>query len=215
MELEAIITKVVPGQGFHSFTPFTDTYLIDRRNITEGRLILDDGRTIGAKQRKHIYATLNDISDHTGYVGEQCKAIMKYTYIAETGSEYFSLSDCSVTTARMFLQFLIDFCLENDIPTKDSLLERDPDTARYIYACLVHKKCCITQKKPQLHHVDAVQMGRNRRDIIHTGMRVLPLHWKLHREAHDIGRDSFNEKYHVFGIKLDDALCDIWGVKGR
>lgn len=175
---------------------------------------LDDGRTISALQRRHIYGTLRDISLHTGFMPEECKAVMKYDFIAASGCNYFSLSDCDMTTARLFLQHLIDFCLEWGISTSDTLLERDPDTARFIYACLTHKKCCITQQKAQLHHVDAVGMGNDRNDIIHLGMRVLPLHWKLHREAHQLGRDSFDEKYHVFGVRLDRYLCGIWKVKG-
>lgn len=214
MELEAIITKVVAGQGFHSFTPFTDTYLLGKQGITSGRLILDDGRHINAGQRKHIYATLRDISLHTGHMPEECKAIMKYSYIEQCGSDYFSLADCTMTTARLFLQFLIEFCLEWDIPTKDNLIDRDPDTAHYIYACLVHKKSCLSGHKAELHHVDSVGAGRNRKDIIHKGMRVLPLTRAEHREAHTIGQDTFDAKYHVFGIKLDDSLCEIWKVKG-
>lgn len=215
MEAETIITEIVNGEGFYSFTPFADTYLLDKQGITSGRIILDDGRCISSIQRRHIYATLRDISLYTGYEPEQCKAIMKYDFLAQFGGNYFSLSDCNMTTARLFLQFLIDFCLEWDMPTKDALLDRDPDTARYIYSCLIHKKCCITQKKAQLHHVDAIGMGRDRNDIIHEGMRVLPLYWKLHRETHDIGRDTFDAKYHVFGIRLDKYLCEIWKVKSR
>lgn len=60
---------------------------------------------------------------------------------------------------------------------------------------------------------EAVGMGRNRKDIIHLGMRVMPLRWDLHAEAHRIGQKSFDEKYKVFGIKLDEYLCKIWKVK--
>jgi hypothetical protein len=42
----------------------------------------------------------------------------------------------------------------------------------------------------------------------------MPLHWKLHQEAHTIGQKSFEEKYHVFGIKADDAICEAWKLKG-
>ena len=67
----------------------------------------------------------------------------------------------------------------------------------------------------QLHHVDAVGMGRNRKDIIHLGMRVMPLRSDLHYEAHTIGQNSFEEKYKVFGIKLDEDLCRIWKVRSK
>ncbi|MEG1774845.1 MAG: putative HNHc nuclease [Clostridia bacterium] len=55
--------------------------------------------------------------------------------------------------------------------------------------------------------------GRNRRDILHRGMMVLPLSRIKHSEAHTIGKKSFEDKYHVFGIRLDDELCRIWKVR--
>lgn len=185
------------------------------KQVDEVEIRLNDGRNISGAQRRKIYATMRDISEYTGHTPDQIKALMKYDFIARTGCDYFSLSNVDMTTANEFLNFLIEFCLENNIPTLDSLLERSPDTARYIYACIANKKCCITQKKCQLHHVDAVGQGRNRKDIIHKGMHVLPLYWKLHKEAHDIGKQSFCEKYHVFGIKLDDYLCEIWKVRSK
>lgn len=188
---------------------------IIRKGITQCEIRLDDGRHISADQRKKIYATMRDISLYTGHTPEEVKALMKYDFVSKTGHDYFSLSDTDMTTANQFLTFLIDFCIEFDIPCADSLLERSPDIARYLYKCLVEKKCCITGKKAELHHVDAVGRGRNRKDIIHKGMRVLPLCREMHTLAHNMGRDSFCEKYHIFGIKLDTYLCGIWKVRAE
>ena len=66
MNLKAYITDVLPGEGVTMFAPFADTYLVEKRQITEAEVRLDDGRTISADQRKKIYATLRDISDYTG-----------------------------------------------------------------------------------------------------------------------------------------------------
>ena len=116
---------------------------IQNQEITSGQVQFDDGRHISADQRKKIYATFRDISDYTGHVPDEVKAIMKYEYIAKTGCPYFSLSDCSMTLAREFLQFLIEFCIDWDIPTTDNLIERSPFVARTIYACFMNKKCCV------------------------------------------------------------------------
>lgn len=194
--------------------PLEDDYQIIKQNITECEIRLDDGRTISADQRKKIYATMRDISEFTGYLPEQVKAIWKYNFIAKTGCEYFSLSDTDVSTAREFLEYLIEFCIENDIPTLDRLLDRSPDIARYLYCCLANKKCAICGKKADLHHVDHVGAGRNRKEIVHKGMHVLPLCRIHHNECHNIGQQTFNEKYHVFGIKLDDYLCRVLRLKG-
>ncbi len=150
------------GQALTIIAPFAYPYIIQKQNITECEIRLNDGRHISADQRKKIYATMRDIALFTGHEPDDIKAIMKYDFIADTGANYFSLSDVDMTTANEFLSFLIEFCLQWDIPTMDNLLDRTPDVARYIYACLVHKKCCLCGKKTELHHVDAVGMGRDR-----------------------------------------------------
>jgi len=202
------------GQALTIVAPFSDDYILAKRKITECEIRLDDGRTISADQRKKIYATMRDISIWSGHVPDEIKALMKYDFIAKTGCDYFSLSDADMTTANEFLNFLIEFCIEQDIPTEDSLLDRSPDIARYLYCCLANKKCALCGKKADLHHVDAVGAGRDRKEIIHKGMRVLPLCRTHHTEFHTIGKDTFCEKYKVFGIKLDDYLCRVLRLKG-
>lgn len=211
-----MIGKVVAFDGTTMLisAQYDNTLEYIRKNITQCEIRLDDGRRISADQRKKIYALFRDISLWSGHEPDEVKALLKYEYIARTGAEYFSLSDTDMTTAREFLEFLIEFCISEDIPTKDSLINVTPDISRYIYCCLLHKKCCISGKKAELHHVDAVGMGRNRKDIIHAGYRVMPLSRIYHTEAHTIGQKTFEDKYKVYGIKLTDELCGIWKVKG-
>lgn len=188
-------------------------YLIEKQGVKDCEIRLNDSRHISTDQRKKIYATLRDISLWTGYCPDEVKDVMKYDFISKTGAEYFSLSNVDMTTAREFLTHLIDFCIEHGVPTDESLIERAPDVGRYIYKCLVEKKCCLSGQKAELHHLDAVGSGRNRKDIIHLGMEVLPLSRKYHEECHRIGKKTFCEKYHVFGIRMDKELCGIWKVK--
>lgn len=201
------------GQALTITAPFSNDYALQKQGITECEVRLDDGRHISADQRKKIYATMRDISDYTGYVPDQVKALAKYDFISRTGCNYFSLSNVNMTTAHDFLEYLIEFCIENDIPTLDSLLDRSPDIARYLYVCLRNKKCAICGQKAELHHVDAVGSGRNRREIVHEGMHVLSLCRRHHSLFHEIGKDSFFNQYHIFGIKLDTYLCKVWKVK--
>lgn len=198
--------------------PFRDTEQMIRKGIRTAQVRLDDGRTISADQRKKLYATFNDIANYTGHVQEEVKQHMKYDFISATGCEEFSLSDVDMSTANAFLSHVIDICIKWGIPTKDSLLDRAPDVAHYIYMCAVQKRCCITGRteRVELHHVDAVGMGRNRREIIHIGMEVIPLSDELHREFHRIGKQSFFDKYHVFGVVADDRICNAYKLrKGR
>lgn len=48
---------------------------------------------------------------------------MKYEFISRYGVEPFSLADVSVSTAREFISFLIDFCLEWHIPCPGLTIE--------------------------------------------------------------------------------------------
>ena len=193
--------------------PFYDTDFIMRKNVNNVQVVIEDGRRISADQRKKLYATFNDISEYTGYVPEYVKEFMKYDFIAATGCEHFSLSNVDMSTAKEFLEHTIEFCVEWGIPTKDSLLERTPDIARYVYKCAIKKKCCFCGKKAVLHHLDAVGMGRNRKDIIHIGMEVIPLSIVHHKEAHTIGKKSFCEKYHVCGVMADEEICKVYNLK--
>lgn len=211
---------VIQGKitGYDGYTlliqaPFNATNILLNRRIVNCEVRLNDGRMLSSDQRKKIYATFADISVYTGYAAEEVKEIMKYFFIAKTGAEYFSLSNVDMTTAKEFLQFLVEWCVENDIPTKDNLLDRTPDIARYIYVCALNKRCCVTGKKAELHHEHAVGMGRNRKEIIHEGMSILPLCREMHTECHKIGQNTFNEKYHVFGIIADRAICEVYKLK--
>lgn len=201
--------KIVGFDGETLFVkaPFSDAWLIEKQGINEVELSLIDGRCITATQRKKAYALLRDISLYTGHTPEELKEIMKADYIAATGAPDFSLSDCTVTTARQFIDHVVEFCLLHDIPCQDSLLERAEDVARYLYLCLVHRRCCICGKRAHVHHVDRIGMGANRKEMCHEGYEAMALCWRHHKEAHERSKHEFNEKYHVFGISLDDFLC--------
>ena len=190
-----------------------DVMSLLHKNVSKFEVVFEDGRRISADQRKKIYATLRDIAEFSGNLPEYEKEMMKYIYIERTGVPYFSLSNTDMTTAREFLHFLIEFCIEQDIPLAENPIDRAPDISRYIYCCLMFKRCCISGKKAELHHVDAVGMGRARKEIVNLGYRVLPLSRAYHTEAHTIGQKSFDEKYKVYGIKLDKRLCEIWKVR--
>ena len=195
------------GETLYIAAPFNQSWLLEKQNISEVELSLIDGRRLSGAQRRKVFALLRDISLHTGHTPEELKEIFKCDFIAKTGAVEFSLSNCDMTTARLFIDHLVEFCLDRGVACQDSLLEMAEDIGRYIYLCLVHRKCCITGKRAQLHHVDAVGMGRDRKEICHLGMRALPLSPKMHKEAHQIGDKAFSAKYHVFGIKLDEFLC--------
>lgn len=183
------------------------------------RIVLNDSRTITPEQRKKAYALLGEINDYTGEMPEYTKRLFKLKFIAERQKELadkiFSLSDCSVTQASDFIDYLVDFVLEYDIPTKVPLVELCDDVRKYVYACAKHKKCAVCGRKAELHHVDAVGMGNDREQIDHAGRRALPLCRKHHTELHEVGNEAFARLYHLEAVKIDDELIKIYKLGGK
>lgn len=173
---------------------------IEAQHIRRAEVRLDDGRRISAEQRKKAYATIRDISDWTGDVPEAAKEWLKYLYIGRTGADYFSLGTCSVEEARHFISFLLDFALEEGVPLTDAGIDRADDIGAYLYSCLRRRKCAVCGRDGEVHHWDAIGMGRDRRKVDDSGHRKICLCRVHHTEAHTIGREAFEDKYHVYGI---------------
>jgi len=185
-------------------------FRIEMANQYRYELVVKDARAITRAQQNHIHALLNDISIHTGYPPEMAKVMMKKWFVDYYGEEDFSCRDTDMTTARRFIEFLIEFCIEQDVYCKVSLLERAPDIGKYVYACLLNKKCCVCGIKTELHHTKAIGMGRKRKEICHIGMTAEPLCRKHHTECHDIGQRTFDEKYHIYGIEINELIARIY-----
>lgn len=195
------------GECLTVAAPYTDSRKLLKQGITECEITLRDGRSISPEQRRKAYATIRDIADHCGDVPEAVKEYLKWDFCTDNGIEAFSLSDCDMTVAREFISYIIEFAVKWDIPLKDTAINRTDDIGRYLYICLENRKCAVCGKKADVHHVDRVGMGRDRKTIIHTGMRAEALCREHHGECHTIGQKSFDDKYHIYGIALDDWLC--------
>lgn len=179
-------------------------YFTDKR-CRSAQIRLDDGRRITAEQRKKAYATMNDIASYTGYLPEEQKEWLKYLHISRTGSDYFSLSDCSVDMASEFINTILDYALEEGIPLSDLGVNRTDDIGKYLYFCIKHKKCAVCGRPGEIHHVDAIGMGRDRRKVDDSGFRKICLCRTHHTIAHTKGMDRFEQMYHVYGIIIKDV----------
>lgn len=176
--------------------------VLKRKNIKTAELRLDDGRHISAAQRRKIYATLGDIADYTGYPLEEQKELLKTQYVARTGEDEFSLSSCSIDTAREFINVILEYAIENGIPLSQCGIERTDDVGRYLYFCLKHKKCAVCGRPGEVHHVDAIGMGRDRTEVDDAGYRKICLCRNHHTIAHQRGMKAFEQMYHVYGIVI-------------
>lgn len=206
---KGIIHDIAPNGDTVIYTKISSIQIALLRRYSEVLIGFSDGRKISSKQMRKIYALLGEISEWIGDTTENTKALMKINFnlqIQTIGKKIISLKDCDMTTAREFISLLINFILENDIPTKEPLYLLNDDISKYIYACLINKKCCVCGKHAQLHHVERIGMGRNRDNIYQIDMLVLPLCEEHHTECHTMAQKDFNNKYHIEPIKLTKEI---------
>lgn len=198
--------------------PYTNWQRFALRQYDEVVVGFKDARTITPEQRRKAYALLGEIVEWSGDDLESVKDFTKRKYLKTQAdaltSEYFSLSDCDITTAREYIDCLVKFIIKNDVPCKHPLYELMEDVKAYVYQNLKHRKCAVCGKKADLHHAeDRVGMGRNREEIIHEGMRVMPLCRTHHMECHTMSQQAFNAKYHLESLEATKEICKWYGLK--
>ena len=210
------IVDVVDG-GLVVFVPYGDMEKIIKRQYNEVQVGLPDGRRISPEQRRKAYALMREIGEFYGYEQSEIKDVMKHDFVAnhlkQLQRELFSLSDCDVTTAKEFISYLIDFILRNDIPTRVPLASLADDIDRYMYSCLMRRKCCICGQRADIHHWTRIGMGANRKTVIHEGMTLEPLCRVHHTECHTMAQEEFDERHHIKPIKATKEICKTLGLK--
>lgn len=179
--------------------------MLTKKQIRQAEIRFDDGRHISAEQRKKVYATIRDISDYTGYLPEEQKEWLKYLHISITGCDYFSLSDCTMDTAREFINTILEYALENDVPLSEEAINRTDDIGRYLYFCIMHKKCAICGRPGEIHHEDAIGMGNDRKTLDDSNHKKICLCRLHHTKAHELGVIRFKEMYKVYGIVVKES----------
>ena len=185
-----------------------------QKQVNDIEIRLNDGRTISADQRRKIFAIIADIAKYSGDAPDYISQILTWYFCTEFNVDFFSLSDVDMTTAREFITYLIEFCFDWNVPTRDTLLHQTDDIGRYLYLCLEHRKCAVCNAKAEIHHVDRVGMGRDREKIVHIGLKAIALCPKCHRLAHS-DEKTFFEENHIYGIKLDKYLCDVLNLNTK
>ena len=190
--------------------------LIDERFISEvmhGEIRVDDGRRISSDQRKKIYALIKDIADYTGHHPEYLKEHMKYDFMAKEDREYFSLSNIDMTTARYFIEHLLEFCFEWSVPLASNTVVLAREINNYLYLCLRYRKCAVCGEKADIHHHEhLVGMGMDRNNHDHINSKYIALCRKHHNECHTIGHKTFEEKYKITSIKLNEQSIKRLGI---
>lgn len=167
----------------------------------------DDKRQISLKQRRKIYALLNSISKGMIITVNRAKDELKKSYCNDKGIDMFSLSNCSVSRANDFIDYLVNFCLAWDVEFASKALDIAKDSYGWELNCLNNHKCAICGQRMQIAHVHAIGMGANRQKMKHIGYTVLPLCYNHHHEQHQIGIKTFLSKYMLNGVRVDKDLA--------
>jgi hypothetical protein len=154
-----------------------------------GELRFDDDRRITAEQRKKIFATIRDISLYTGDEPEYLRDILQFMYCTENDIEHISLSNCSLEVAREFISYLIEFCIDNQIPPSESIIERTDDINKYLYITIKKSVCCCCGDAGVIYTV---------------GKDKISLCNKHHDEAKLKGLKEFEKMYKVYPIKIKE-----------
>lgn len=178
---------------------------ISKKCIRNAEMRFDDGRHISVEQRKKVYATIKDIADYTGYLPEEQKEWLKYLHISNTGCDYFSLSDCTMDTAREFINTILEYALENGVPLSEEAINRTDDIGRYLYFCIMNKKCAVCGKPGEIHHEDTIGMGNDRNKVDDSNHKKICLCRNHHTMAHQLGVIRFTEMYKVYGIIVKES----------
>lgn len=173
----------------------------------QAEIFIKDPRGFTVEQRKFFFALLNDIYKETGLSIDEMKDYIYSMFRYATGNN-ISLSNQSVSTVddvSYLTNLVLDFIFEHDIPFKDGY-EVPPQNIQYFfYKCLMTRTCCNCGRKPaDIHHVDAVGMGNNRKKINNSGRRFMALCRVCHTKINTEGFSEFTNKRLLMPIKLSD-----------
>ena len=190
----------------------------------EVRVLWSDREEISAEQRRKIFAIVAEIACWSGYAPEDARKGLTADFLRQN-IERLQMSaislamggGCDKGTASIYIEYLINFCLENNVPTKQPLMELADDLERYTYAALMHKKCVVCGRRADLHHAEGsmIGMGYNRKEKPQIGAMVMPLCREHHTEYHTIGSTAFDGKYHTVAVPMDKRIADKYGLSKK
>ena len=145
-QIEILKSKVVGGKTILQIStsaPPEDIEKYRNKGRILGQIQLDDGKHITGEQRKKIFACIRDVSLFTGFELDYIRDILEATFCVENNIEAFSLSDCSLETARSLINYLIEFCIEWDIPLGENAINRTDDINSYLFMTIKRSICCL------------------------------------------------------------------------
>lgn len=198
---DGTITAVIEGVTLEN----KDFLLLDNGLEVECDVIVSDPYKITDKQRRKVFAMIRDIFDHYGQPMDYLRYMFQKQLEFLNGYEPISLSGCSRRQASELIELILDFIFQYDIPMRKQTSDLMSHDKYFLYKSTINRTCVICGTiNADLAHYQTVGSGRNRNKINHTNNKVLALCRKHHTEQHQIGINTFNDKYH-----LTDSWVDV------
>ena len=197
--------------GYRTVKDAVELRLIVQKDIlpllklnTTGEIKLDDCRRITAKQRQRISRNIKDIADHLGYGWFEGMEALLQEFSLLAGETFAHFEGMTQTEAGAFIDYLLEFIFRFDVSLNESIFMRIGNINQYLWLCLKYRRCAICGLTADLHHWDSIGAGRDRTSYDDSNHRKIALCRIHHTEAHNIGRDTFGDKYKVDGIIYND-----------
>ena len=158
-----------------------------------------DPYKITDKQRRKIFALVNDIEAHTGNPSEYMRGMFIHYLQALHGTEKrISMASCSKREASDLIDVIITWIFQNHIPLNHKTSDLMRNENYFIYLSTINRQCVICGKpNSDIAHLEAVGSGRDRRTHDHTNHHVLALCRNHHSTQHQMGIKTFNQTYHL------------------
>lgn len=175
-----------------------------------------DPDTITDLQRKHYFALIGDYSEYTGVPLDATDAYFKFKFMQDEDLDELpsvGRGRMDKTTATKLLEYLITYFIQHDIPFRKQQFYLTTDASKMIFA-LTMKRLCVVCGRPHsdIHHVDAIGAGANRKTHDHSKHEFLSLCREHHNESHATGQQTFMSKYHIKPVKLSQGNLKQLGV---
>lgn len=210
------LTKIVKISGNKLVLELKEELNIDRlKTIFSGfdgerqaELFIKDPRGFTPQQRRFVFALMQDIYIYTGEPLESLKDVFYWQFRYFTGKD-ISLSnesESSVDEVSTLSELILDFIFENDIPFREGYEIPPQNVEYYFYKCVMTRTCCICGKRgADIDHFNKSLGRRKRKEVDHTEFTFAALCRTHHTEKHQMGITEFKNKYHVIGVKLNQA----------
>lgn len=182
MKIILAISKDDAKEALKNIYNFIDMPLSVEINVNAGEQ-QERLKQINEQQRKKIYVLFNDIAYYMGEDKEYVKEMTKGLF----NRGKFSLSDCQKELASDFIEYLICYCIVNEIPLTyhpSKLLEESAE--KYLAVCITKKVCCVCGQPGQKQYWEGTKK-----------ISLCSLH---STEAERIGKKDFEQKYYVAGV---------------